>query len=187
VAARMPLSNCADPNVRTDWEYYSSVIAPLFREPGVEYVGELGDAEKAELLGNASALLFPIDWPEPFGLVMAEALACGAPVVARRRGAVPEVLTDGVTGLIGETDEELVQLCQHIGKLGRATCRAEALRRFAPPIMTEGYEAVYARLLGSSDAQTTVRPANLPWPAEGSCWPSPPTTIDSTPRTARSA
>src|SRR5262249_55039376 len=127
IAARMPLQNHVDPVVQADWEYYHTVIAPLLREPGVEYVGEVGDDEKAAFLGHARALLFPIDWPEPFGLVMAEALACGTPVVARRRGSVPEVLRHGVTGLIGETDDDLIALCAEIDALDRAACRAEAV------------------------------------------------------------
>ena len=89
VAARMPLESSNDPSVRVDWEYYHAVIKPLLAEPGVEYVGEVDDTERPAFLGNALALLFPIDWPEPFRLVMAEALATGTPVVARRRGSVP--------------------------------------------------------------------------------------------------
>jgi glycosyltransferase involved in cell wall biosynthesis len=147
VAARMPLANSHDATTQADWEYYRSVIAPLFREPDIENVGEVNDGQKADFLGNACALLFPIDWPEPFGLVMAEALACGTPVVARRRGSVPEVVRDGVTGLIGETDDELVQHCRHIDRISRAACREDAVRRFSPQAMVDGYEAVYRRVL----------------------------------------
>jgi glycosyltransferase involved in cell wall biosynthesis len=154
VAARMPLEKVDDPNVRVDWDYYRTVIAPLFEEPGVEYVGEVGDADKAEFLGNARALLFPIGWPEPFGLVMAEALACGTPVMARRRGSVPEVVSDGVTGLIGETDDELVRLCGQVERISREACRAAAVRRFSAQAMAEGYEVVYRRLTGPVSAGT---------------------------------
>jgi glycosyltransferase involved in cell wall biosynthesis len=159
VAARMPLANSPDATTRADWEYYRCVVEPLFREPGVEYVGEINDGQKADFLGNACALLFPIDWPEPFGLVMAEALACGTPVVARRRGSVPEVVRDGVTGLIGETDDELVRLCQHIHRISRAACRDDAVRRFSPQAMVDGYEAVYRHLVQSAraDASSPVR------------------------------
>jgi glycosyltransferase involved in cell wall biosynthesis len=146
IAARMPLANSDDLTTRGDWEYYCQVIAPLLREPGVEYIGEVSDATRADFLGNARALLFPIDWPEPFGLVMAEALACGTPVVARRRGSVPEVVQDGVTGWIGETDDELAALCGRVDELDRAACRAIAEQRFSPAAMVEGYEAVYRRL-----------------------------------------
>src|SRR5213075_2086446 len=89
------------------------------------------------------ALLFPIDWPEPFGLAMVEAFACGTPVIARRRGSVPEIVTHGLTGLIGETDEELAALCQSLHLIDRRACRAEAERRFSTAVMAEGYEAIY--------------------------------------------
>jgi glycosyltransferase involved in cell wall biosynthesis len=147
IAARMPLDAVHLPEFAADWDYYQLVVAPLLEQPGVEFLGELGGAAKAEFLANARALLFPIDWPEPFGLVMAESLACGTPVVARARGSVSEIILDGVTGLIGETDDDLVQLCARVHELSRPTCRAEALRRFSPQAMTENYEAVYHRVL----------------------------------------
>ncbi len=147
IAARMPLANCSDANVRADWEYYRHVIAPLLQEPDVEYVGEVNDHEKSAFLGNAYALIFPIDWPEPFGLVMAEALTCGTPVIARRRGSVPEVVSDGLTGLIGETDEDLARLCARVDTIDRGVCHAEAVRRFSPQAMTAGYESIYSRLI----------------------------------------
>jgi glycosyltransferase involved in cell wall biosynthesis len=155
VAAREPLRDLSRPDVRADWEYYEGVVKPLLRDGGVEMVGEVGDVEKPGLLGNARALLFPIDWPEPFGLVMAEALACGTPVVARRRGSVPEVISHGLTGLIGETDDELAAHCASVGRLDRRACREEALRRFSPAAMADGYEAVYQRTLAL--ASTTWR------------------------------
>ena len=145
VAAREPLRDRSNPDIRKDWEYYEGVVKPLLRSGHVEMVGEVGDAEKPELLGNALALVFPIDWPEPFGLVMAEALACGTPVVARRRGSVPEVIAHGLTGLIGESDEELARLCGSVHLIDRRACREEALRRFSPSAMADGYEAIYRR------------------------------------------
>jgi glycosyltransferase involved in cell wall biosynthesis len=151
IAARMPLANSDAPDVRADWEYYRHEVKPLLGGPGVEFVGEVDDAAKAELLGNALALLFPVEWPEPFGLAMAEALACGTPVVARRRGSVPEVVRDGSTGLIGETDEELVALCRRVGELDRAACRADAERRFSVQAMADGYEAVYRRVAAQAE------------------------------------
>lgn len=156
IAARMPLSNHDAPDVRADWAYYQEVVEPLLREPDIEYVGEVGDEDKSEFLGNALALVNPIEWPEPFGLVMAEALACGTPVIARRRGSVPEVVTHGLTGMIGETDEELAYLCSWVGTLDRAVCRAEAERRFSVRAMVDGYEAVYRLLLGQ-DARADLR------------------------------
>jgi glycosyltransferase involved in cell wall biosynthesis len=153
VAARMPLEHSDDPTARADWEYYNDVVASLLEESRVEYVGEVDDSTKADFLGNARALLNSIDWPEPFGLVMAEALACGTPVVARRRGSVPEVVTPGVTGWIGETDDELAMLCTRVGELSRARCRAEAEKRFSVETMADGYEQVYSMVLrGGPDA-----------------------------------
>jgi len=159
VAARMPLKDTSNPVVRADWEYYEGAIRPLLTSGHVELIGEIGDAEKPELLCNALALLFPIDWPEPFGLVMAEALACGTPVVARRRGSVPEIVTHGVTGFIGETDEELAQLCRLAHTIDRRDCRQEAERRFTPAVMAGGYEETFASVTGvrRQESGATVR------------------------------
>jgi glycosyltransferase involved in cell wall biosynthesis len=156
VAARVPLRDVNNPVVRADWEYYEAVVKPLLDQGHVEMIGEIGDAEKPEVLGNALALLFPIDWPEPFGLVMAEALACGTPVIARRRGSVPEVITHGLTGLIGETDDELAELCRSVHLIDRRDCRAEAMRRFSTAAMANGYEAIYERV---------IRERTSPWAA----------------------
>jgi glycosyltransferase involved in cell wall biosynthesis len=152
IAARMPLEDRTNPAIREDWEYYEEVVKPLLREPGVELVGEIADDDKNEFLGHARALLFSIDWPEPFGLVMAEALACGTPVVARRRGSVPEVIRHGETGFIGETDDELVRLCKELDAIDRRVCRREAERRFSPAAMASGYEALYRTLVPEVDA-----------------------------------
>jgi glycosyltransferase involved in cell wall biosynthesis len=147
IAARKPLRGQKSADVSTDWDYYRTVIKPLLSEPGVEFVGEVNDPEKSAFLGPAKALLFPIDWPEPFGLVMAESLACGTPVIARRRGSVPEVVEHGVTGWIGETDDDLKSACEHLEVIDRTRCRAVAERRFHPCVMTDGYEAAYRQLL----------------------------------------
>jgi glycosyltransferase involved in cell wall biosynthesis len=152
VAARMPLKDTSNPVIRADWEYYEGAIKPLLASGHVELIGEIGDDEKPELLGNALALLFPVDWPEPFGLVMAEAMACGTPVVARRRGSVPEIVNHGITGLIGETDEELAQLCRAVHTIDRRACRQEAEERFTPAMMAHGYEEIYAREAGAREA-----------------------------------
>ena len=151
IGARLPLNDLNDANVRADWDYYNAHVKGLLDEPGIEFVGEVGEGEKSEFLGNALALLNPIDWPEPFGLVMAEALACGTPVVARRRGSVPEVVSDGVTGLIGETDDDLVSLCTRVDRIDRAVCRREAVRRFSPRAMVDGYEAIYRTVTGITE------------------------------------
>lgn len=150
VAARMPLKDTSNPSVRADWEYYEGAIRPLLKHGHVEMIGEIGDAEKPEFLGNALALLFPIDWPEPFGLVMAEAFSCGTPVIARPCGSVPEIVTHEVTGLIGSTDEELVAHCQAAHTIKRDVCRAEALARFSTTAMAQAYEHVYRRAIAAS-------------------------------------
>ncbi len=147
IAAREPLAHVDDPNVRRDREYYEAEVKPLLREPGIHFVGEVGDAEKPVLLGESLALLNPIDWEEPFGLAMAEALACGTPVLATRRGSVPELIEDGVTGWIADDEDALVAAVSRIDALNRAACREAAVRRFSVAAMADGYEAAYAQLL----------------------------------------
>lgn len=162
VAARMPLQNCDQPAVRDDQDYYEQVIRPLLRDRHVEVVGQVGGAEKNEFLRNAAALLFPIRWPEPFGLVMAEALACGVPVLAFNEGSVPEVIEHGVTGFIGTSEDDLVRAIDRLDEIDRARCRAEAERRFSPAAMVDGYERVYERLLERAERPAVGRPASIP-------------------------
>ena len=156
IAARPPLPAASYPEARADREYYEQVIMPLLDEPGVEMIGLVGGPAKNEFLGRAAALLFPICWPEPFGLVMPEALACGTPVLALRQGSVPEVLADGVTGFICDGEEELVAAVGRLDRLDRARCRAEAERCFSAAAMTEQHERVYARLV--EQYRTAARP-----------------------------
>jgi glycosyltransferase involved in cell wall biosynthesis len=132
---------------RVDRDYFRERIRPLLEGPGVEFVGELGDADKADFLGGARALLFPIDWPEPFGLVMIEAMACGTPVVAFDRGAVPEVIEDGVNGFRVEDVAGAVGAVARLGELSRARCRARFEERFGAPRMARDYVALYRRLV----------------------------------------
>jgi glycosyltransferase involved in cell wall biosynthesis len=129
-----------------DREYFDRTVAPLLDDPLVEYLGEIGDDAKAEFLGGARALLFPIDWPEPFGLVMIEAMACGTPVVARPCGSVPEVVVDGRTGFLGSSLIELTDAVKRIDEIDRAECRRHVEERFSVGRMAEDYEAVYRRL-----------------------------------------
>ena len=129
-----------------DVEYYESVIKPLIDGQHVEYLGELGGDEKDKLLGSACALLFPVDWPEPFGLAMTEAMACGTPVLALRRGSVPEVVEDGVTGFVRDSEEELAQVAHEAAGLSRRACRERVERLFSVEVMTDGYEQVYRSL-----------------------------------------
>ena len=131
---------------RVDREYFCEVVAPLLKRPGVEYTGEIGDSEKDDFLGGARALLFPIDWPEPFGLTMIEAMACGTPVVAFPHGSVREVLKDGVTGFLAESVEEAVEAVGRLGELSRERCRSEFEKRFSVRRMAEEYVGVYRQL-----------------------------------------
>jgi glycosyltransferase involved in cell wall biosynthesis len=147
IAARMPLPFQGDANARADWEYYETQIAPSLQDPGVEFIGEVGGREKNDFLRNAAALLFPIRWPEPFGLVMIEALACGTPVLALRHGSVPEVVEQGVTGFICDNEDELTTATRLLDEIDRARCRLAAERRFSAPTMANAYERVYQQLV----------------------------------------
>ena len=129
-----------------DRGYFEATIRPLLDDPLIEYVGEVNDARKGELLRGASALLFPIDWPEPFGLIMIEALACGTPVIARRCGSVPELIRDGVTGFVCASDAELIRALQRVSTLDRRACRAEFEARFTATTMALRYLETYAGL-----------------------------------------
>jgi glycosyltransferase involved in cell wall biosynthesis len=146
IAARMPLPYKDNPEVRRDWQYYENEVQPLLQGPNVELIGQVGDAQKNDFLGNAAALLFPIRWPEPFGLVMIEAMACGTPVLALRAGSVPEIVEDGVTGFVRDTEEELTEAVNRLGEIDRARCRAEVERRFSARCMAQQYEQLYTRL-----------------------------------------
>ncbi|RMG57285.1 MAG: glycosyltransferase family 4 protein [Deltaproteobacteria bacterium] len=129
-----------------DREYYERVIKPLLNNPLVEYIGEIGEGEKEKFLGDAIALLFPVDWPEPFGLAMIEAMACGTPVLARRRGSVPEVVDEGVTGFIFEEEEEAVPLLEKTLTLPREAVRKRFEERFTARRMAEEYHHLYLSL-----------------------------------------
>jgi glycosyltransferase involved in cell wall biosynthesis len=129
-----------------DRAYYHEVIEPLLKDPLVDYIGEIGDDRKAAFLGSASALLFPIDWPEPFGIVMIEAMACGTPVIAFNCGSVPEVVDDGVTGLIVNDEDEAVAAVHRIGDLDRQRIRKTCERRFSADAMARRYVNIYTRL-----------------------------------------
>jgi glycosyltransferase involved in cell wall biosynthesis len=126
-----------------DRAYFEQEVGHLLDHPLVEFVGEIGEEQKSDFLGGATALLFPIDWPEPFGLVMIEALACGVPVVAFRRGSVPEIIDDGVTGFIVETVEEAIDATRAVTRLSRADCRATFERRFSAARMAADYVRFY--------------------------------------------
>jgi glycosyltransferase involved in cell wall biosynthesis len=131
---------------RVDQEYFKTTIEPLLSLGDVEFIGEIREDQKGEFLGNAAALLFPIAWREPFGLVMIEAMACGTPVVALENGSVPEVLENGVTGFIVHSEQQAVDALRRIGSLDRDHIRAEFDRRFTAHRMAQNYLKLYARL-----------------------------------------
>jgi glycosyltransferase involved in cell wall biosynthesis len=133
-----------------DQDYFETVVEPLLREPLVEFVGEIGDGEKDEFLGNAYALLFPIDWAEPFGLVMIEAMACGTPVIAYRGGAVSEIMEQGHTGFIVKALDDAVEAVKRVPELSRTRCREVFEQRFTATRMAHDYVQVYKRLIKRS-------------------------------------
>lgn len=145
IRAGMPLKIAAKVD-RVDRDYFDAQIEPLLNHPLVEYIGEIGDAQKGEFLGNAQALLFPIDWPEPFGMVMIEAMACGTPVVAWRNGSTPEVIEDGVSGFIVESLDEAVNAARLASLLSRRRCREAFETRFTARGMALAYLELYERL-----------------------------------------
>ena len=131
---------------RVDEEYFKTTIEPLLGHGDVEFIGEIREDQKQEFLGNAAALMFPIAWREPFGLVMIEAMACGTPVIAFENGSVPEVLEQGATGFIVRNEEQAVQAVRQIATLSRGRIRAEFERRFTAQHMAQNYLKLYARL-----------------------------------------
>ncbi|HET7221183.1 MAG TPA: glycosyltransferase family 4 protein [Vicinamibacterales bacterium] len=148
-ACRCPLRIAAKVDA-ADRDYFDREIKPLLDNPYVQFIGEIGEDEKDAFLGGARALLFPIDWPEPFGIVMIEALACGLPVIAFDCGSVREVIDHGVTGFIVNTMDEAIRAAQRVAEIDRAACRAVFDRRFTVNRMTTQYVRIYRRLAASS-------------------------------------
>jgi glycosyltransferase involved in cell wall biosynthesis len=134
-----------------DRAYYQEKIEPLMALPHVEYIGEINDGQKSEFLGNAAGLLFPIAWPEPFGIAMIEAMACGTPVIAMRNGSVPEVVDDGKTGFIVESEDQAVAAVHKLASLDRRTVRGIFETRFSARRMAEDYVSVYERLIAREE------------------------------------
>jgi glycosyltransferase involved in cell wall biosynthesis len=155
--ARMKLKIAAKVDAN-DRQYMEAAIRPLLDHPLVEFIGEIGDEEKAELLANAYALLFPIDWVEPFGLVMIEAMACGTPVIAFRRGSVPEIIDDGVTGFVVNDIDESLQALEQVNKLNRERCRKVFEARFSAARMARDYLEIYYRL---REARVRTKPRRI--------------------------
>ncbi|HTV38074.1 MAG TPA: glycosyltransferase family 4 protein [Xanthobacteraceae bacterium] len=131
---------------RVDREYFDEQIAPMIKASRTEYIGEINDKEKSEFLSGALALLVPIDWPEPFGLVMIEAMACGTPVIAYNRGSVSEIIDDGITGFVVEDDNGAIGAVDRLGHLSREKIRKQFEKRFTARRMAQDYLAVYRSL-----------------------------------------
>ena len=164
----MPLKIAAKVD-RVDQKYFESQIKPLLDHPLVEFVGEIGDAGKGAFLGDAAALLFRIDWPEPFGLVMIEAMACGTPVIAFNGGSVPEIIDDGVTGFVVDNVEEAISAVERVSSIDRRLCRLTFDQRFSAARMARNYVNLYASMVIKTQIQElqTISTAALAVPASG--------------------
>jgi len=141
---------------RVDKEYFDSQIRPLLDNPLVEFLGEIGYPDTVDFLGNALALLFPINWPEPFGLVMIEAMACGTPVIAYRQGSVPEVIEDGRSGFIVSDIESALRAIDRLPEISRKQCRQCFEERFTSARMAQDYLEVYERLVDRTPAKLEI-------------------------------
>jgi len=158
----MPLKIAAKID-RSDRDYFEARIKPLMDHGLIKFVGEINSLEKNEFLGNATALLFPINWREPFGLVMIEALACGVPVIAYPRGSVPEIIEDGITGFLVHDATEAAHAVQKISAIDRRVCRAEFEERFTSKRMAQDYLAIYERLIAREPKPLALDEGDLSW------------------------
>ncbi|TWO71617.1 glycosyltransferase family 4 protein [Caenimonas sedimenti] len=155
IACNTPLRIAAKVDVH-DRPYFEEKIEPLLDHPLVTFVGEIGDADKDDFIGNAKAFLMPIDWPEPFGLVMIESLACGTPVVAYGHGSVPEIIEDGVTGFVVHDQAQAIAAARDVARLDRRACRDAFERRFTAPVMARHYVERYRALVQEQDARVAA-------------------------------
>jgi len=156
----MPLKIAAKVD-RVDQAYWEEIIRPMVEaHSNVEFIGEIGERDKAAFLGEAAALLFPIDWPEPFGLAVIEAMACGTPIIAFRRGSVPEVVEDGTSGFVVDTIEEAVRAVRRIVSLHRIRVRAAFERRFTAERMARDYMQIYQELTTARFRSEQLRTVN---------------------------
>ena len=145
-----------------DAGYFCDEIKPLLDDPLIDFIGEIGDSEKSAFLGNANALLFPIDWPEPFGLVLIEAMACGTPVIAWPCGSVSEIIDDGKTGFLVDTEDEAVRAVLKLDQLDRRTVRRVFQDRFTADVMARNYLRLYWRLCEQPAELTSDAVFSLP-------------------------
>lgn len=158
--AGMPLKIAAKVD-SVDRGYFDTAVRPLLDSPQIEFIGEIGDADKARFLGEATALLFPVNWPEPFGLVMIEAMACGTPVIAWNCGSVAEVVEPGVTGFVVSTEREALEAIHRVGTLDRAVVRAAYERRFTATAMASAYLRLFEQLLDTRPLHARARQQRL--------------------------
>jgi glycosyltransferase involved in cell wall biosynthesis len=156
----MPLKIAAKVD-KADQDYFNEKLKPLLDQPGVEFIGEVGGKKKNDFLGNAYALLFPIDWPEPFGLVMIEAMACGTPVISWPRGSVPEVMENGVTGFVVNSIPAAAAALAKVKELDRHGCRAVFEKRFSASRMVQDYVQIYERLAKTPSSNHVSRHAGF--------------------------
>jgi glycosyltransferase involved in cell wall biosynthesis len=169
-------------------EYFDRTIEPMLASPGIEYIGEIDEAQKNEFLGHACAYLFPIHWPEPFGITMVESMACGTPVIAMAQGAVPEVVVPGHTGFVCQTLPEMVEAVHSVSRISRRACRAHVERQFTVAKMAAAYEALYGTVVSehkpsddAARAATSISGRALP--ASEHPWPAPPAAAPNGPNT----
>jgi glycosyltransferase involved in cell wall biosynthesis len=148
---------------KVDQEYFDTVIKAQLNHPLVEFVGEIGYAETNDFLGDATALLFPINWQEPFGLVMMESMACGTPVIAYPHGSVPEIIDDGISGFLVHSQEEAARAVGRISDIDRKWCRKRFEERFTAKRMTEDYLALYERLVNEQSRSIRGKGWSASW------------------------
>jgi len=148
---------------QSDVRYFEKRIKPLLNHGLLEFVGEIGHDAKSEFIGDAAALLFPIRWPEPFGIVMIEALACGTPVIAYRQGSVPEIIENRVTGFIVADSDAAVAAVKKIGTIDRQTCRKQFERHFSDQRMASDYVSIYQRLVQKPPSAIAIEDGVLSW------------------------
>lgn len=162
LSAEMPLKIAAKVD-RADTDYYEHVIKPLLGSELIEFIGEISDLEKNEFLGNARAFLFPINWAEPFGIVLIEALACALPVVAYPLGSVPEIIDDGVSGFLVNNVDEAVEAVTNIATIDRKMCRRSFEQRFSVKRMAQDYLSIYKRIAKREPESIALTDGDLRW------------------------
>jgi glycosyltransferase involved in cell wall biosynthesis len=157
---------------RVDQKYFEEKIRPALKHPLVEFIGEIGNSDKQEFLGNAAALLFPIEWPEPFGLVMIEAMACGTPIIAFPLGSVPEIIAPGVSGFLVRNSQEAVRAVKRINEIDRLECRRHFELNFSDERMAQDYLRIYKQLIHPTSNSIAVEEGVLNWTEVESQTPS---------------